>query len=85
MAGKAISALIHLINRIQYWGRPVEYARHIGVRIGKDCKIHADPEICFSTEPFLIAIGDHVLIANGVRFLTHDGAGFTLSYKEKQA
>jgi acetyltransferase-like isoleucine patch superfamily enzyme len=28
----------------------------------------------FSTEPFLIEIGDHVAIAGGTVFITHDGA-----------
>ena len=85
MFGRVISGLIHHFDKIRYKGHPVEYARHLGVKIGEDCKIHADPETCFSTEPFLISIGDHVLITNGVRFLTHDGSGFLLSYKEEKA
>ena len=67
----------------RYRGNAVGYARAIGVSVGKDCKIHANPRKCFSTEPFLITLGDHVLVTNGVRFLTHDGAGFVLSYKKK--
>lgn len=85
MVGRVISALIRRIDKIKYRGHPVEYARHLGVKIGRDCKIHADPDNCFSTEPFLITIGDHVLITNGVRFLTHDGSGFTLAYEERNA
>ena len=83
MVEKAISALIRHINKYRYKGRPVEYARYLGVRIGDDCKIHANPDTCFSTEPFLISIGNHVLITSGVRLLTHDGSGFTLAYKRE--
>ncbi len=85
MIKKAISALTYAINKAKYKGRPIEYARHMGVKIGNNCKMHADPETCFSTEPFLITIGDHVLITNGVKMLTHDGSAFTLSYREKDA
>ena len=35
-------------------------------------------------EPWLITIGDHVLLAGGVKLLTHDGAGFCLEYQSEQ-
>lgn len=67
--------------KIRFYGHPVEYARYLGVRIGEDCVIYPDPKNLFSTEPFLITIGNHVMITNGVKFLTHDGAAFTLAYR----
>lgn len=79
---KIASHLRQVYLGLRYRGNAVGYARAIGVRVGKDCKIHANPRKCFSTEPFLITLGDHVLVTNGVRFLTHDGAGFVLSYQK---
>jgi acetyltransferase-like isoleucine patch superfamily enzyme len=45
--------------------------RKIGVRIGDHCRLFkAD----WGTEPYLVEIGNHVVVSNNVRFLTHDGA-----------
>jgi len=51
-------------TRIKYW-------RKQGMKIGEDCLIN---NVNFSTEPYLIEIGDHVAIAAGTDFITHDGA-----------
>lgn len=48
----------------------VRSARKMGVKVGKNCRFFSTN---FSTEPFLIEIGDHVTITNGVEFITHDG------------
>jgi acetyltransferase-like isoleucine patch superfamily enzyme len=50
--------------RIRYWRRK-------GMKIGDKCQIN---NVNFSTEPYLIEIGDHVAIAAGTDFITHDGA-----------
>lgn len=47
------------------------YLRKQGIKIGQDCKVHS---MSFSTEPYLIEIGNHARIASGTQFLTHDGA-----------
>lgn len=47
-----------------------KYARHLGVNIGKDCYISTKG---FSTEPYLITIGNNVRIAKNVVFFTHGG------------
>ncbi|MGD8377075.1 MAG: acyltransferase [Acidobacteriota bacterium] len=57
---------------IRYRANNVRYLRSIGVRIGEDCGIYTSIYE-FGTEPWLIAIGDRVTIAGGVRFLNHDG------------
>ncbi len=49
---------------------PEEYARRIGVNIGKSCYIDTKS---FSGEPYLITIGNNVRIAPGVNFFTHGG------------
>ncbi|NLA49737.1 MAG: acyltransferase [Bacteroidales bacterium] len=41
------------------------------MKIGKNCLVN---NVNFSTEPYLIEIGDHVAIAAGTDFVTHDGA-----------
>ena len=41
------------------------------MKIGKNCYIN---NVNFSTEPYLIEVGDHVAIAAGTDFITHDGA-----------
>lgn len=49
----------------------VNYARKLGVKIGKNCIIIGD--VTWGSEPYLIQIGDNCRITNGVRFFTHDG------------
>ncbi len=52
--------------------KKINFLRKLGVKIGKDCHVYT---LNFSSEPYLIEIGDHVAIAWGTRFITHDGAG----------
>lgn len=54
------------LSRLRAW-----MLRKIGVKIGNHCRLFkAD----WGTEPYLVELGDHVAVSNGVRFLTHDGA-----------
>ena len=46
------------------------YAKFIGVKIGDGCFISTKN---FSSEPYLIEIGDYVRIAKNVSFFTHGG------------
>ncbi|WP_261362728.1 acyltransferase [Rubinisphaera margarita] len=50
------------------------FARHLGVRVGQNCKLIGVNSRTFGSEPYLVSIGDHVEITDGVRFITHDGA-----------
>ena len=45
--------------------------RRSGVAVGEGCRIYTNS---FSTEPWLVRIGNRVGISGGVKFLTHDGA-----------
>lgn len=47
-----------------------DYLRRSGAQIGEHCNIISTS---LGTEPYLIRIGNHVAIAHGVRFITHDG------------
>lgn len=46
-----------------------DYARRRGVKVGKNCDIHT---FKWGSEPFLIEIGDHVVISYNVMMVTHD-------------
>ena len=49
--------------------------RDRGVRIGEGCVIYTD---FFSTEPYLVTLGDRVAISGGTKFITHDGSVWLL-------
>jgi len=51
--------------------RKIKYMRSQGMKIGNNCRFNT---ISFSTEPYLIEIGNHVAIAGGTEIITHDGA-----------
>lgn len=46
-------------------------AKEIGVSIGQNCRFYS---LEIFSEPYLIEIGDNVIISGNVRFITHDGA-----------
>lgn len=50
-----------------------------GVRIGESCLVYTTE---FSTEPYLVEIGNHVAISSGVKFITHDASGWLFEDKE---
>ena len=67
-----MNKLKYIINRILYfyWHyivSPEKYARHIGVNIGKKSFISTRE---WSSEPYLIRIGNHVQITKGVSIHT---------------
>lgn len=53
------------------------YAKYIGVTFGENCKISTRG---FSSEPYLISIGNNVRVANEVFFFTHGGL---IPFREK--
>lgn len=50
----------------------INEARKIGVQVGENCRFIDTRKATFSTEPFLISIGNHVSMTNP-QFVTHDG------------
>lgn len=54
----------------KHLARPEAYARHIGVKIGRNCFIDTRH---WSSEPYLISIGDNVQVTKDVYFHTHGG------------
>lgn len=49
----------------------IKYFRKQGMKIGKNCRIDT---ILFSTEPYLIELGDKVAIGPNTAFITHDAS-----------
>ena len=83
-------AFLKRILRIANNDDEIAVAKEIGVRIGDDCRIYDNARAVFNTEPYLITLGDHVLIASGARFLPHEGAiwclrGMDEEFKDKDS
>ena len=53
-----------------------DYLRGKGAKIGSNCEIYKSAN--FGSEPYLITIGNHVRINEGVQFVTHDGGYWVL-------
>lgn len=60
--------------------RPVEFAREIGVNF-EPGSLHLYGRPNWSTEPWIITLGENVHITDGVKFITHDGG--TLLYRNQ--
>lgn len=50
---------------------PVKYAKKIGVNMSDS--VHIYGRISWSTEPWIISLGENVHITDGCKFITHDG------------
>lgn len=75
---------IHSIFRIirnKIWRavNPLGYAKKIGVNMKGNVYLYGN--IGWSTEPWIITLGDNVHITDGVKFLTHDGG--TLLFRDR--
>lgn len=70
-----------LYRRIVGKINPVKYAAKIGVNIHNKSAVHIYGNVSWSTEPWIITLGDNVHITDGVKFITHDGG--TLLYRNR--
>lgn len=75
-------SLHYLLRLWRMKSDPVAYARGLGVRVGKDCRLLAVTAGTFGSEPYLISLGDHVTVTDGVRFVTHDGGVWVFREQE---
>lgn len=69
------------INMLKARINSVGYAKKIGVKIKGRIHIYGNSYEMFSTEPWLITLGNNVHITNNVRFITHDGGTLVLRHK----
>lgn len=53
---------------------PVGYARYRGVNIKGSVKIYGSSYSMFSSEPYLVTLGDNVFISVNANFVCHDGS-----------
>ena len=51
--------------------KKIKFLRKQGMKIGENCHFNT---MSFSTEPYLVEIGDNVAISGGTDMVTHDGA-----------
>ena len=65
-----------MLEKYKMTKSPIDYARKIGVKVGKQCHFVTSPN--WGSEPWLITIGDHVELSSHVSFITHDGATWVL-------
>lgn len=71
-----------LLKRIQYHVlTPIQYANKIGVHLGRNVQITGKQE--WSSEPYLIYVGDQTTVSKDVQFLTHDGSTRVFRNREK--
>lgn len=57
-----------------------EVARDLGVTVGRNCRFYG---VHWGHEPYLIEIGDDVLLAFGVRFVNHDSGVYVFRHESK--
>ena len=78
-----MSIVTAILTKIQK-RNSIEYAQKLGVTIGENCRLTGNPG--WGSEPWLIQIGNHVLLSSEVRFITHDAGTFlfrdTEEYKD---
>lgn len=55
---------------------PIGYARSLGVKLGSNLRFYIMKPHLFSTEPWLISVGNSVHIMVDCSFITHDGGTF---------
>lgn len=73
---------IYLIRRlfwkVLYFRNHVKYAKKLGAKIGNGSQLVSCPS--FSSEPWLISIGNNTNISSDVFFVTHDGGRWVLDH-----
>lgn len=76
MINKIKSIIFAVSRRLKAKTKPVDYLRSIGAKVGNDCRIFSLEPGALGSEPYLVNIGNGVVITQGVRFITHDGSTF---------
>jgi acetyltransferase-like isoleucine patch superfamily enzyme len=68
--------ILYLFWKVRFW-----WLRRTGLTIADDCRMTKTQS--FGSEPYLITIGNHVGIAIGVLFITHDGGTYVFRDLER--
>ena len=72
-----------LSMRIRWRINSMQYFKSLGVKIGTGTVIYGSHWLMFSTEPWLVSIGDNCHITAGVKFQTHDGGTLVIQDEVK--
>lgn len=78
MLKRIIRIFVHIRNL--FWSKlsPIHYAKKMGVNLGENVTFYAMKPGMFSTEPWLISIGNNCHITANCQFITHDGGTLIL-------
>lgn len=74
-----IKRLFHKLIRtyyVQILDEKVSLARKLGAHVGENCNLYGDPAKLLGSEPWLVTIGNHVMINSEVKLLTHEGGNW---------
>lgn len=74
---KVFTVPFKMLHAVLY---PVSYAKSIGVKLNGFVTIYGSSYSMFSSEPYLVTLGDNVYISVDAKFLCHDGA--TLPFRK---
>lgn len=74
---KIFTAPLNMLHAALY---PVSYAKKIGVELKGRVTIYGSSYAMFSSEPYLVTLGDNVYISIGASFVCHDGS--TLPFRK---
>lgn len=72
----SLSLAGHLIDTLRAKVVPIAYAKGLGVHVGERVRIFSLHPGAFGSEPYLVTLGNDVIVTAGVRFITHDGSTF---------
>ena len=75
---RVVGLLRHIRCQVQAKLDPLGYAKSLGVRMGENMHFYAMKAGMFSTEPWLITIGNNVYITADCQFIAHDGGTLIL-------
>lgn len=75
---KITGILKFIYNSIWAKVSPNNYAKKLGVNLGENVKFYGMKAGMFSTEPWLITIGNNCFITANCQFVTHDGGTLIL-------
>lgn len=71
-----------LLKKIRLHKDPVNYWRSRGAKIGEGCEIYTTASL--GSEPYLVKLGNHVRLNEGVVLDTHDGGVWVLRGLKKE-
>ena len=75
---KIFAIIRYMINLVWTKISPIGYAKHLGVNLGNNVRFYGMKPTMFSTEPWLITIGNDCYITANCLFVTHDGGTLIL-------